>query len=507
MNEQLVYVVAAILGPTILFALVRRRRRRKAAARKDAPILVFAARAGEGAPLITPLPRAASAQSTMMPEPQALPREAAPDVRAYSPPPAPGHGRGRGEHRLSSARDGGSFPPASREAPAAAYTRQGGPAPRFEPREAEVLGHDPGDNGTLQLLPGRITVVSGEGVGHEIRFVRVPGTPPEVTFGRSSGPTHRHVQIESPTVSRLHARLRFDGSGWILSNLSRTNPTRLNGRALAGERSEHPVRNGDRIEMGEVTLEFHQPETQDRLPFRSSWASEIGLRSTNQDAVAVRSIPGRREVAVVCDGVGSHQAGARASHTALEALVRHLSAGEELATGFQAANEAVRREAQAEQAGKGMGTTMVAVLREEDLYWVGNVGDSRAYRIDASGIRQITRDHSFIAEAVRAGEMSHDEAARSPWRNAITRNLGAEEQVEVDVFGEFSATEPHVVLLCTDGLHGVLSAEDVERTVRDTGDIKEVARALCDEAIRRGGKDNVSVAALAFAGGLAGQNQ
>jgi protein phosphatase len=154
-----------------------------------------------------------------------------------------------------------------------------------------------------------------------------------------------------------------------------------------------------------------------------------------------------------------------------------------------------------------MATTMVALLREVDLYWIGNVGDSRAYRIDASGIQQITWDHSFIAEAVRTGEMSQDEAARSPWRNAITRNLGAEADVVVDVFGEFSASEPHIVVLCTDGLHGVLAAEDVERTVRETSDIREVARALCDEAIRRGAKDNVSVAALAFGGGSAVQSR
>jgi serine/threonine protein phosphatase PrpC len=375
-------------------------------------------------------------------------------------------------------------------------------APKLEPAQA-IPGVEPPVDGTLQLLPGRVTILGEDGRMQEIRFVRVPGSPPEVTFGRSSGPAHRHVQLESPTVSRLHARLRFDGGGWILSNLSRTNPTRLNGQPLAGESVEHPVRDGDRIEMGDLTLEFHQPETQDRLPMRSSWASEIGLRSTNQDAVAVRTLPERKELAAVCDGVGSHKAGARASHTAIEAVVQALSDRKDLPTAIRAANEAVRQEARSDGSLKGMATTMVALLREEDHYWVGNVGDSRAYRIDASGIRQITRDHSFIAEALRSGEMSRDEAERSPWRNAITRNLGGEADVEVDQFGPFSTAEPHVVVLCTDGLHGVLSEADLERTVREAGQIREVARALCDEAIRRGGKDNVTVAALAFGGGIA----
>jgi protein phosphatase len=219
--------------------------------------------------------------------------------------------------------------------------------------------------------------------------------------------------------------------------------------------------------------------------------------------VAIRKISGRREVAVVCDGMGSHRAGARASHTALDAVVRALTEGKDLADGFRHANDAVREEARSEPSKKGMGTTMVALLREDDIYWVGNLGDSRAYRIDAGGIRQITRDHSFVAEAVQAGEMTPDEAARSPWRNAITRILGAEAQVEVDLFGEFSAREPHVVILCTDGLHGVLTEQDIERTARQASDIRDVARALCDEAIRRGGKDNVTVAAMAF-GDVAG---
>jgi protein phosphatase len=287
----------------------------------------------------------------------------------------------------------------------------------------------------------------------------------------------------------------------MLSNLSQTNPTRLNGRALE-EESEETVRDGDRIELGEVILEFHQPEVETRLPLRSSWASEIGLRSTNQDAVAVRKLPGRREMAAVCDGVGSHRAGARASHTALDALVRALTEGRDLQSGFREANEAVNRIAQTDPSTKGVGTTMVALLVDQDRYWVANVGDSRAYRIDSGGIRQITRDHSFIAEAVLAGEMSRDEASRSPWRNAITRNLGAELDVEVDLFGEFSALEPHLLVLCTDGLHGVLTESDVEGTVRATHDPRDVARALTDEAIRKGGRDNVTVAAMAFGGGL-----
>ena len=96
--------------------------------------------------------------------------------------------------------------------------------------------------------------------------------------------------------------------------------------------------------------------------------------------------------------------------------------------------------------------------------------------------------------------MSPEEAARSPWRNAVTRNLGAAERVDVDIFGPFDAMEPHRVLLCTDGIHGVLSDPDIEAVVRETPDIRDVARALSERALVRGGEDNVAVAALALGG-------
>ena len=510
MDSTLLVGGLLILAVLLVLAAIVWSRKKSTRTEKGDPILVFASRAKGPATFQTSLPEPlpprvlVSAAPPMMA--QAGPAHAAASESATNGVSVPTHPPATtpSEQWMQ---DAGVRQPAARVDTRPSMRDAGprlvGTPLRVDPQQ-QTNGQEPSHDGTLQLLPGRIRIISGEGMGQEIRFVRVPGSPPEVSFGRSTGPAHRHVHLESPTVSRLHARLRFEGGSWILSNLSRTNPTRLNGQPMIGEPSEQLVHDGDRIEMGDVTMQFHQPETQDRLPFRSSWASEIGLRSTNQDAVAVRTLPGRREVAAVCDGIGSHQAGARASHAALETLVRALSEGLGLPEGYRAANLAVQKEAQADPSRKGMGTTMVAILREDTRYWVGNVGDSRAYRIDHEGIRQITNDHSFIAEAVRAGEMSKDEAERSPWRNAITRNLGAESEVEVDLFGEYSTLEPHIVVLCTDGLHGVISEEELEQTVRRTPDIRNVARALCEEAIRRGGKDNVSVAAMAFGGGIAG---
>jgi hypothetical protein len=111
---------------------------------------------------------------------------------------------------------------------------------------------------TLQFLPGRFEVVAGRGLDGEIRFVRTAGPDgASVTFGRSEGPAYRHVQLDVPTVSRKHARMRWDGARWSLTNLSATNPVSVNGVALPGEGSAIDLADGDRIEMGEVTFRFH----------------------------------------------------------------------------------------------------------------------------------------------------------------------------------------------------------------------------------------------------------
>jgi protein phosphatase len=361
--------------------------------------------------------------------------------------------------------------------------------------------HEAPPDGTLQLLPGSLKIERGEGAGEILRFVRVPGEQVVITMGRDQGPPHRHVQLRSPTVSRVHARLTFRDRTWTLRNESATNPTIVNGRPLEGRPAEAVLRDGDRIEMGDIAFVFQLSEPANRLALRSSWYTDRGRRSTNQDAVAVRTLPDGRELAVVCDGMGSHASGGMASYIALETLVATLSNGGDLAQGVQEANRAVRRAADQDPAHDGMATTLVALLREGDRYMVANVGDSRAYRVDQAGVRHLTRDHSFVAEAVAEGGMSLEEAKRSPWRNAVTRNLGPDSDVEVDLFGPFDATAPHLTVLSSDGVHGVLSDDEIERVVRDTPEIRDLARALAEAALRSGGEDNVAVAVIDFSSG------
>lgn len=112
-------------------------------------------------------------------------------------------------------------------------------------------------DGTLQFLQGRFEVIEGREIGQEIRFVRQPGSSQvEVTFGRQDGTPYRHVQLHEPTVSRLHAKMTLEDKDWRLTNLSATNPAGVNGKPLDPDHGSVVLRDGDRVEMGEVVFRF-----------------------------------------------------------------------------------------------------------------------------------------------------------------------------------------------------------------------------------------------------------
>jgi hypothetical protein len=125
-----------------------------------------------------------------------------------------------------------------------------------EVQAGPVRFHRPPE-GTLQLLPGRLEIVSGNEGVEEIRFVKVPGKEPLVTFGRSRGEPHTHIELQSPTVSRKHAAMHFHSGSWHIANLSKTNPVIVGGKQLALNSAPVRLVDGDEVEMGEVTFRFH----------------------------------------------------------------------------------------------------------------------------------------------------------------------------------------------------------------------------------------------------------
>jgi len=201
----------------------------------------------------------------------------------------------------------------------------------------------------------------------------------------------------------------------------------------------------------------------------------------------------------VADGMGGHAGGEVASRVAVEALFSSYYASDEsprhaLERAVTAANAAVchaaDESAEVDMPRSRMGTTLVAAAVAGPELLVANVGDSRAYLLVGGVLRQITEDHSFVAEEVRLGIMKAQDARRAPLRNVVTRALGARENSAPDIF-ESTWEGDAVLLLCTDGLHGVVEDRAIEAVLAEDPPERAVRR-LIDAANAGGGPDNIS---------------
>ncbi|MEI6447174.1 MAG: Stp1/IreP family PP2C-type Ser/Thr phosphatase [Actinomycetes bacterium] len=214
------------------------------------------------------------------------------------------------------------------------------------------------------------------------------------------------------------------------------------------------------------------------------------VRSTNEDSYLVRS-----PLFVVADGMGGASAGEVASRMAVEAFAAGLPAGsdpeQQMGEVVRSANSLIHREAQADASRRGMGTTVTATLVGDGTATVAHVGDSRAYLIRDGSIEQLTRDHTLVDELVRQGRLTPEEAAAHPQRSIITRALGPEPQVEVDT-STHELLADDVLLLCSDGLTGMLDEQSVLRTVTGAKTLTVACRSLIKQANEAGGRDNIT---------------
>jgi len=218
-------------------------------------------------------------------------------------------------------------------------------------------------------------------------------------------------------------------------------------------------------------------------------------RPSNEDAFGYSIEHG---VYVVCDGMGGAAAGEVASGLAVAELMQLLTnrlGANPLPTDAEqavaAANAAIFSRSQRNEELSGMGTTLVALLVEERHAWMVNVGDSRGYRLRNSRLEQITLDHSLVEEQIRAGQMSPEEAARSPLKNVITRALGTQSMVTPDIF-EFETEPGDLFLLCSDGLVRELDDSLVESLLRLDATLEEMCSRLVEAAKEAGGHDNIT---------------
>jgi protein phosphatase len=244
-------------------------------------------------------------------------------------------------------------------------------------------------------------------------------------------------------------------------------------------------------------------ESQTGLKLEVAGLTDVGCKRTNNEDSFGYDLAS--QVFVVCDGMGGMAAGEVASSTAVSKAIKFFG---ELATSaatieerlyhaITLANQEVCALARANDNLRGMGTTLVAACLDGRKIVIANVGDSRAYFLRDGGCVQITLDHSYLAEQVRNGVMTEDDAGASPLQSLITRAIGTDESVEPDLFS--AALEPgDIVLLTTDGLTRYADADAIAHLVLAQPDLQQACQTLIDTAKAQGAVDNVTCVLLRF---------
>lgn len=221
------------------------------------------------------------------------------------------------------------------------------------------------------------------------------------------------------------------------------------------------------------------------------------IRTVNQDDYHID--PDGRFF-IVADGMGGHAGGQEASKLATEAIQAHLDehwqsqvASEELIEqAFYKANQSILQDQQNHPERPDMGTTAVVFMFRQGQSWCAHVGDSRLYRLRSSKLEQITEDHTWVARAMKAGDLTPDQARTHQWRHVLSQCLGRKDLQQVDV--QMMDVQPgDRLLLCTDGLTEELSDNLISSYIQPRLDGEEAAAMLVESAKEKGGRDNITV--------------
>ena len=225
-----------------------------------------------------------------------------------------------------------------------------------------------------------------------------------------------------------------------------------------------------------------------------AWRTDVGrLRKNNQDAVILGN-----GLAGVADGMGGHNGGEIASAGLRDGLLRetaeHRPEKEILAKAVKTVNRELWEQQENDDSLRGMGTTLTVIWPTDKDMIIGQIGDSRAYLLREGELTQVTDDHSMVADMVRKGVLTEEQAACHPMRNYITRAVGTEEDVELDLIIH-DRKKGDRWLICSDGLHGMISKAQIQTTMC-IANLEEAADRLLQAALTSGGKDNISLILL-----------
>jgi len=237
--------------------------------------------------------------------------------------------------------------------------------------------------------------------------------------------------------------------------------------------------------------------------------SDVGKKRTrNEDSFLVSE---DLQLFVVADGMGGHSGGEYASRLAVATMEEVLQSmnsdpeatvisgvnseeteyGDRLKYAIEVAGQKIFDQAIYDPDLKGMGTTITTVMVDKQLAYVANVGDSRVYLLREDDIKQLTTDHSLVSEQMRAGLISEKDAKKHKLKNIITRSVGYQEEVEIDVT-KVELKTGDKILLCSDGLTNMIEDKEIQNII-NTSDIQSSCRALINKANEKGGDDNITV--------------
>ncbi|MFH0825380.1 MAG: Stp1/IreP family PP2C-type Ser/Thr phosphatase [Pseudomonadota bacterium] len=234
---------------------------------------------------------------------------------------------------------------------------------------------------------------------------------------------------------------------------------------------------------------------------RAAHKTHAGMkRRINEDSVHVDR---RTGLFIVADGLGGHQAGRTASSMAVQEIAASVAGGisyetsppQLLMMAILRAHTAILRRSSLERRFRDMGTTVVVALIDGDRIWTAHVGDSRAYLIVNGTMRKLTHDHTFVADLLRSGKITAEEARTSDARHGLYMAVGVDDDIEPVVAGH--GWEPGVgMLLCSDGLTEMLEDDEILGTIHRSRDLDDACTNLINAANDRGGTDNISVILL-----------
>lgn len=232
------------------------------------------------------------------------------------------------------------------------------------------------------------------------------------------------------------------------------------------------------------------------------------IRDINQDSYYIsRDI--KCPLFIIADGMGGHKAGEIASNMAVEIIsssfenqINNVDLNDDniiaiIRSSICKANDEIYEKSIEKEEYSGMGTTVTLAYENQGKIFIGHVGDSRAYLLRNSTLYQVTKDHSLVEELVKNGSITREEARFHPQKNIITRALGTDKEIEIDVIVK-EILQEDILLLCTDGLSNMLSDDEIKKALIESENMQEACELLVQLSNEKGGLDNISVVAVKF---------